>query len=77
MHSILEGYMLDQPIVNLTPEGRHATKMAQIIADQGLKGRLDELWATECVLFYPEMYAGATDGVGMYEGKEAIIDLLL
>jgi genome maintenance exonuclease 1 len=74
MHSILEGYMLDKPIVDLTPEGRHATKMAQIIADQGLKGRLDELWATECVLFYPEMYAGATDGVGMYEGKEAIID---
>ena len=74
MHSILEGYMLDQPIVNLTPEGRHATKMAQIIADQGLKGRLDELWATECVLFYPEMYAGATDGAGIYEGKEAIID---
>ena len=74
MHSVLEGYMLDKPSVDLTPEGRHATKMAQIIADQGLKGRLEELWATECVLFYPEMYAGATDGVGIYEGKEAIID---
>ena len=74
MHSVLEGYMLNKPVVDLTPEGRHATKMAQIIADQGLKGRLEELWATECVLFYPEMYAGATDGVGIYEGKEAIID---
>ena len=31
MHSVLEGYMLNKPIVNLTPEGRHATKMAQII----------------------------------------------
>ncbi len=74
MHSILEGYMLDKPVVDLTPEGVLAGKMAQIIADQGLKNKLEELWATECVLFYPEMYAGATDGVGIYEGKEAIID---
>ena len=74
MHSILEGYMLNKPIVNLTPEGQQATKMAQQIVDQGLKDKLEELWAAECVLFYPDMYAGATDGVGIYEGKEAIID---
>jgi len=74
MHSIIEGHMLDKPVVNLTPEGVLAGKMAQIIVDQGLKDRLEELWATECVLFYPDMYAGATDGVGIYEGKEAIID---
>ena len=74
MHSILEGYMLDKPIVDLTPEGRHATKMAQIIADQGLNGKIDELWCSEGTLFYPDMYAGATDGAGIYEGKEAIID---
>jgi len=74
MHSVLEGYMLNRPVVDLTPEGQLATKMAQIIADQGLKNKLEELWAAECVLFYPEMYAGASDGVGIYEGKEAIID---
>jgi len=74
MHSVLEGYMLNKPIVDLTPEGQQATKMAQQIVDQGLKDKLEELWAAECVLFYPEMYAGACDGVGIYEGKEAIID---
>ena len=74
MHSILEGYMLDKPIVDLTPEGVLAGKMAQQIVDQGLNDKLEELWASEAVVFYPDMYAGATDGVGIYEGKEAIID---
>ena len=74
MHTILEGYMLDKPIVNLTPEGVLAGKMAQQIVDQGLNDKLEELWASEAVVFYPDMYAGATDGVGIYEGKEAIID---
>ena len=48
--------------------------MAQQIVDQGLNDKLEELWASEAVVFYPDMYAGATDGVGIYEGKEAIID---
>ena len=74
MHTVLEGHLLNKPVIDLTPEGRHATKMAQIIVDQGLTGKLEELWAAECVLFYPDMYAGASDGVGIYEGKEAIID---
>jgi genome maintenance exonuclease 1 len=74
MHTILEGHILNRPVIDLTPEGQLATKMARQIVDQGLKDRLEELWATECVLFYPDMYAGATDGVGIYEGKEAIID---
>mgnify|MGYP003152002340 CR=1 FL=1 len=42
--------------------------------DRGLTNKLQELWAAECVLFYPDMYAGACDGVGIYEDKEAIID---
>ena len=74
MHSILEGHLLNRVIIDLTPEGQLATKMAQQIVDQGLKDKLEELWAAECVLFYPNMYAGASDGVGIYEGKEAIID---
>ena len=74
MHTILEGHILNRPVIDLTPEGQLATKMARQIVDQGLTNKLEELWAAECVLFYPDMYAGASDGVGIYEGKEAIID---
>ena len=74
MHTVLEGHLLNRPVIDLTPEGQLATKMAKQIVDQGLTGKLEELWAAECVLFYPDMYAGASDGVGIYEGKEAIID---
>ena len=74
MHSVLEGHLLNRPVVDLTPEGQLATNMAKQIVDRGLTNKLQELWAAECVLFYPDMYAGACDGVGIYEDKEAIID---
>jgi len=74
MHNILEHYMEDKFIIDLTETGLQAMKMAKIIVDQGLTGKIDELWCSEGTLFYPDMYAGATDGAGIYEGKEAIID---
>ena len=40
-----------------------------------MKNRLDEIWGVECTLYYPEKYAGTADCVGVYEGKETIIDL--
>ena len=47
--------------------------MAQKIINEGLSG-LDEIWGSEVVLYYPELYAGATDVVGIYNGQESIID---
>ena len=35
---------------------------------------LEEVWGTEVTLYYPGLYAGATDVVGLYGGREAIID---
>jgi hypothetical protein len=37
------------------------------IINQGLSG-LDEIWGSEVVLYYPDLYAGATDVVGIYNG---------
>ena len=74
MHNILEHYFEDKFIIDMTETGLHAMKMAKIIVDQGLTGKLDELWCSEGTVFYPDMYAGATDGAGVYDGKEAIID---
>ena len=48
--------------------GREAEPMAKQIINQGLTG-LDEIWGSEVVLYYPDLYAGATDVVGIYNGR--------
>ena len=73
MHTYLEGYLTDQKHLDLTALGREAGKMADIVIRSGL-GDLEEVWGTEVTLFYPGLYAGATDVVGIYNGRESIID---
>lgn len=51
MHNILEHYMEDKFIIDLTENGLQAMKMAKIIVDQGLTGKIDELWCSEGTLF--------------------------
>jgi hypothetical protein len=58
---------------DLTVVGQHAEKMAKIIIEQGL-GDLGEVWGLETTLYYPDLYAGATDIVGVYDGQPAIVD---
>jgi genome maintenance exonuclease 1 len=74
MHRILEGYMLGQYHLDLTDLGQNAHTMAQQIIDKGLKDRLTEFFGLEVTLFYPGLYAGATDVVGIYDGGESIVD---
>ena len=47
--------------------------MAKRIIESG-RGDLEEVWGQEVTLYYPGLYAGATDIVGIYEGQPAIID---
>ena len=47
--------------------------MAQMIIDKGF-GDLNEIWGSECVLYYPDLYAGQTDLCGIYQERESIID---
>jgi genome maintenance exonuclease 1 len=47
--------------------------MAIRIIEQGLCN-LTEFYGTECTLYYPGLYAGQTDLVGIHKGKDAIID---
>jgi hypothetical protein len=58
---------------DLTPMGRQAETMANKIIESGL-GDLEELWGLETTLYYPDLYAGATDVVGVYQGQPAILD---
>ena len=73
MHAYLEAYLLGKQRVDLTPVGQEARIMAQQIVDQGLND-LNEIWGSEVTVFYPGLYAGATDLVGMYQGTASICD---
>jgi genome maintenance exonuclease 1 len=53
--------------------GKEAEPMAKQIIDRGLID-LSEIWGSEVTLYYPDLYAGATDLVGIYNGRESIID---
>jgi len=73
MHSFLEYHLNGQGLLDLSDEGGVARNMAQTIIDKGL-GDLHEIWGNEVVLHYPDLYAGQTDLVGIYQGRDSIID---
>ena len=73
MHKFLEAYIDGSGHKDLTSIGKEAEPMAKKIIESGL-GDLGEVWGQEVTLYYPGLYAGATDIVGIYEGKPAIID---
>ena len=74
MHSFLEKYLLGQLNLELLEIENKSKKMADEIIEQGIKGKLSEIWGTEATLYYPGKYAGTCDAVGIYEGQETIID---
>ena len=73
MHSYLEMHVNGQGLLDLSDEGQAARSMAQTIIKQGL-GDLSEIWGNEVVLYYPDLYAGQTDLVGVYQGRDSIVD---
>jgi len=73
MHTYLEHYLDGTGYKDLTTLGKQAEVMANKIIESGL-GDLEELWGLETTLYYPDLYAGATDVVGIYAGQPAIID---
>ena len=73
MHRYLEAFIDGSGHKDLTSIGKEAEPMAKRIIESGL-GDLEEVWGQEVTLYYPGLYAGATDIVGIYEGQPAIID---
>jgi len=73
MHSYLETYVQGGKVLDLRDVGREASSMAETIIEKGF-GDLEEVWGSEVTLFYPNLYAGATDLCGIYQGRESIID---
>ena len=74
MHRILEGYVKGEGHMDLSDLGQEAGTMAKNIIDAGLFRPLQEVYGVEVPLYYPGLYAGTTDVVGVYECRESIID---
>jgi genome maintenance exonuclease 1 len=75
MHKFLEDFVA-QGFLNESgsnPYSQQSHKMAQHIIDHGLKN-VNEVWGNEVALYYPELYAGTTDAVGLHKGEPAILD---
>ena len=74
MHSYIEQFLLGKMNLDLLEEDNHSKKMAEEIIDNGLKNKLSEIWGAEATVYYPGKYAGTADCIGIYEGKESILD---
>ena len=73
MHAILEHHILGKNRLDMTDTGQEAHKMANVVIDKGLCN-VDEIWGSEVALYYPELFAGATDLVGVYKKADSIMD---
>jgi genome maintenance exonuclease 1 len=75
MHSYLEHYVINgshkDPGTNPFSWASHA--MAEKVIQEGLN-KVTEFWGTEVPLYFPQIYAGTTDCVGLHEGQPAILD---
>lgn len=75
MHKWIEDYIktgsIGEPGSN--PYSIQSHQMAQSIIYQGLS-KCNEYWGTEVPLYFPKIYAGTTDLVGVHDGSEAIMD---
>mgnify|MGYP006133929283 FL=1 len=73
MHKILEKYIGEEGYLDLTQVGKNAHNMAMRIIEQGLSN-VTEYYGLESTLFYPGLYAGATDMIALHKGEMAIVD---
>lgn len=74
MHKNLECFVTGIP----RPDGnnlvhRIASKMADTIIEHGLR-KINEIWAIEQSLYFPGLYSGTTDGIGVFEGEPCVFD---
>jgi len=74
MHTHLEYHVLGKE----RPQGNNQVQiMARAMADTMINEafpNVDEVWGIEAPLYYPGLYAGTSDMIGVWKGKPAIID---
>jgi genome maintenance exonuclease 1 len=76
MHKMIERWLAGEDISvpgsNLVHQQAH--KMANLVINDLIKPNVDEIWGSEVNLYFPGLYAGTTDCVGVWKGEEAIMD---
>ena len=75
MHTFLENYIKGEELRETlsNPYANQSLLMAKEVISQGF-GPINEVWGSEVPLYFPELYAGTTDCVGVHDGDEAILD---
>ena len=73
MHKFLEKHIQGYGYEDLTPIGREAAPMAQKIIEIGLTP-VEYYYGSEITLYYPGLYAGATDLICEHNGMETVVD---
>ena len=73
MHKYLENYVLGKGYEDLTDLGQETKRMAEKVIEVGL-APVSEYFGSEVTLYYPGLYAGQTDLVGLHNDRETIID---
>tara|TARA_R100000781_G_scaffold15698_6_gene12954 strand:- start:3335 stop:4051 length:717 start_codon:yes stop_codon:yes gene_type:complete len=73
MHKFLESYVTGVGYDDLTEFGKEAKPMANKVIEIGL-APVEEYYGSEVTLYYPGLYAGATDLVCNHNGMETIVD---
>ena len=73
MHKYLENYVLGKGYEDLTELGQETKRMAEKVIEVGL-APVSGYYGSEVTVYYPGLYAGSTDLVGLHNDKETIID---
>ncbi len=74
MHSYIEDYLRGRINESFFESNEQYKNMAKEIIEKGVNNKLDEIYGMEETIYYPEQYAGTADLIGIYQGKEVIID---
>ena len=76
MHSYIEQFLHGKLNQDLLEDDNRSKKMAEEIIDNGLNNKLTEVWGAEATVYFPgaKGYAGTADCLGVYEGRESILD---
>ena len=72
MHYVLENYIDGRGYLNLSPEGAQARLMAHEIVEILINSKI--VYGNEVCLAYEDLWAGATDVVGVYDDQPTILD---
>ena len=75
MHKYLENYCIEGELKDpgSNPWSKQANDMAKVVVEEGMCD-VSEIWGTEVPMYFPELYAGTTDAVGVFNDEPSIID---